>query len=226
MDDWWTQPGYKNLLVYKLAVRTYDLNHEFCLRYLANQPNQANKANQAYTANKAYQPHRRTIEQMEQAARSGKQNIVEGSLERSLKSYIKLLGVSRGSFGELLEDYQDFLRTRKLPFWDKNDPRILKIRNQPNQANEANKADQPNQAYQAYTANPESFANLMITLLNQENYLLDQLIRTLEKKFISKGGYRENLTHQRNEFLKGHWLQAEKDDKEKLRRLLKDYLPN
>lgn len=214
MDDWWAKPGYQNLLVYKLAVRIYDLNTEFCQKYLANE---ANKPHQAYTANTAYQAHRRTIEQMEQAARSGKQNIVEGSLERSLKSYLKLLGVARGSFGELLEDYQDFLRTRKLPLWDKNDPRVLKIRNQPYKAN---------QAYQAYTANPESFANLLSTLLNQENYLLDQLIRTQEKKFVRQGGYSENLSRQRNEFIKGRWLAAERTEKEKLRRLLKDYPPH
>lgn len=222
MDDWWTRPSYKNLLVYKLAVRIYDLNHEFCQRYLANE---ANQPYQTYTANQPYQANRRTIEQMEQAGRSGKQNIVEGSLERSLKSYIKLLGVARGSFGELLEDYQDFLRSRKLSLWNKNDRRILRIRtHQPNQAYTAN---QPYQANEADTANAESFANLMVTLLNQENYLLDQLIRTQEKKFVHQGGYRENLARRRNDFIKSRWRQAEEEEeKEKLRRLLKDHQAN
>ena len=89
--------GYQNLIVYQQAVIIYDLTHEFCKKYLDK-----------FT-------DKRTIEQMIQAARSGKQNIVEGSLEKSLKMNIKLTGVSRGSFGELLEDYKDFLRIRKLP---------------------------------------------------------------------------------------------------------------
>ena len=163
--------GYKNLIVYQQAVVIYDLTDEFCKRYMT------------YQTNKSY----RTYDQMIQAARSGKQNIVEGSLEKSLKMNIKLTGVARASFGELMEDYEDFLRIKKLPIWSKNDPRVLEIRN----------SYKTNKSYMSYESNGESFANLMLTLLAQENYLLDQMIRSLEEKFIRDGGYSENLTRQR-----------------------------
>ena len=103
--------GYKNLIVYQQAVVIYDLTDEFCKKYLESMR------------------ERRTTEQMIQAGRSGKQNIVEGSLEKSLKMNIKLTGVARASFGELMEDYEDFLRTRKMAIWPKSDPRVLEIRN-------------------------------------------------------------------------------------------------
>ena len=172
-----TQPnsgGYKNLIVYQNAVVIYDLTDEFCKRYMT------------YQTNKSY----RTYDQMIQAARSGKQNIVEGSLEKSLKMNIKLTGVARASLAELAEDYEDFLRIRKLTIWPKDDLRVLKIRN-------AYKTHEPHLTHQTYLKNGESFANLMLTLLSQENYLLDQMIRSLEAKFVREGGYSENLTKQR-----------------------------
>lgn len=169
--------GYKNLIVYQQAVIIYDLNDEFCKCYMT------------YQTNKSY----RTYDQMVQAARSGKQNIVEASLEKSLKMNIKLTGVARASFGELLEDYEDFLRLRKLPIWDKNDSRVWKIRN-------AYKSDKADSTYRLYVAKPEDFANLMITLISTENYLLDKMIRVLEDKFIHEGGYSENLTKKRLDY--------------------------
>jgi four helix bundle suffix protein len=186
MDDWFKRPGYKNLLVYKLAVIVFDLNDKFCSFYVEKKS--------------------RTFDQMIQAGRSGKQNIVEGSLEKSLKSYIKLLGVSRASFGELLEDFTDFLRLRKLPLWDKNDSRVKQLRrirignssNLANTANSPNLANLPNWANMAN--NPEIFANLMITLLSMECYLLDKMIKSLEEKFIHDGGYTENLFKKRLTF--------------------------
>lgn len=173
--------GYRNLLVYQLAVVIFYLNRLFCQKYLLNSPQPV--------------PVRRTVEQMVEAGRSGKQNIVEGSLEKSAKMNIRLTGVSRGSFGELLEDYLDFLLTREFSLWDKNDPRVLKIR--------ANKTNLTNLSHWTNTSNlirsPESFANLMVTLLSIENYLLDQMLRALEKKFIEEGGYTENLFKRRLE---------------------------
>src|SRR3989344_4724786 len=102
--------GYKNLLVYRLATTIYDGAVDFCENFLKEIR------------------FRRLVEQIVHAARSGKQNIVEGSLEKSVESDIKLTGVARASFGELLEDFKDFLRQRKLPIWEKDDPRVLKIR--------------------------------------------------------------------------------------------------
>lgn len=176
--------GYKNLIVYQQAVVIYDLTGEFCQKYLRDFG--------------TGMPTRRTVDQMVQAARSGKQNIVEGSLEKSLKMNIKLTGVSRASFGELKEDFEDFLRTRNLPIWDKNDPRVLEIRAlrvSTNLTNESNKSNSSNLSN--WTNTPERFANLMITLISKENYLLDQMIRSLEQKFIQEGGYSENLFKQR-----------------------------
>lgn len=165
--------GYQNLIVYQLAVPIFDLTMIFCKQYIDYKS--------------------RTKDQMEQAARSGKQNIVEGSLEKSLKMNIKLTGVARASFGELLEDYKDFLRTKNLELWDKNDPRVLKIRalRGPNLTNMSNLSN--------WTNLPEQFANLLITLISLENYLLDQMLRSLEQKFITEGGYSENLFKKRLE---------------------------
>lgn len=183
--------GYRNLLVYQQAVAISDLTTEFCQRFLDQVKD------------------RRTIEQMTQAARSGKQNIVEASLEKSLKMNIKLNGVSRGSYGELLEDYKDFLRMRNLPLWDKNDPRVQEIRswrikingsnwsNGTNGSNETNWTNLTNLTNWTDTA--ERFANLMITLISKENYLLDKMIRSLEEKFIKEGGYSEQLSQKRRE---------------------------
>lgn len=183
-NDWFHQPGYKNLLVYRLATIIFDLTLEFCKLFI--------------------QKTSRTFDQIVQAVRSGKQNIVEGSLEKSLKSYIKLVGVARASFEELLEDLKDFLRTKKLMLWDKNDPRVKEIRlirisNSPNSANSPNLPNLAN-----WTNTPERFANLLITLIHLETYLLDQLLRSLEKKFITEGGYTENLFKKRLEYRNKH----------------------
>ena len=166
--------GYQNLIVYQQAVLIYDLTVQFCKKYLDEFKD------------------KRTIEQMIQAARSGKQNIVEASLEKSLKMNIKLNGVARGSFGELLEDYKDFLRVRNLTIWNKNDSRLVPIRRMRISASKTNLSHLSN-----WTNNPERFANLMLTLISKENYLLDNMIRVLEQKFIREGGYSENLTKKR-----------------------------
>jgi len=102
--------SYEDLLVYRLAVTIDDGVILFCKRFLSEVS------------------FRRTVEQMVQASRSGKQNIVEGALEKSFEGNIKLTGVSRASYGELSEDFKDYLRREKLSLWEKNDPRVLKIR--------------------------------------------------------------------------------------------------
>ena len=174
-SSWWTKPGYENLLVYKLATIIYDLTIKFCSVNL--------------------KPTSRTTDQMVQAARSGKQNIVEGSLEKSLKGYIKLSGVARASFGELIEDYKDFLRQHNLLLWPKDDPRVLQIRRW--RIDSPNLANLPNLAH--WLSNPESFSNLLITLISLESYLLDQFLHKLEEKFVNEGGYTEKLFHRRLE---------------------------
>lgn len=172
--------GYQSLIVYWLAVDIFDLTTLFCNNYIDKKS--------------------RTTDQMVQAARSGKQNIVEGSLEPSVESNIKLTGVARASYGELLEDYKDFLRQRRLLVWLKNDSRVLKIRRMriiPNESNESHLANWINLTYKTYLIHVESFANLMITLCFKEGYLLDKLKLAQESKFVKEGGFRENLFKKR-----------------------------
>lgn len=164
--------GYQNLVAYQIATVIFDLTYLFVKRYIDFKS--------------------RTKDQMEQAARSGKQNIVEASLEKSLKLNINLTGVARASFGELLEDFKDYLRMNNLELWEKNDPRVREIRSiriSPDSTNLTN--------WSKWTNLPESFANLLISLTSMDCYLLDQLIRRLEEKFINEGGYSENLYQKR-----------------------------
>lgn len=174
--------GYKSLESYKTAVIIYDGTVAFCNRYMS------------YKSHKSYT---RTYDQMVQAARSGKQNIAEGSLASgtSKKTELKLIGVARASFGELLEDYEDFLRQRGLRLWEKDDPRVIAIRKI------AYKSDKSYTTYKTYIENqdPEIAANTLICLINQANFLLDQLLRSLEKEFLEKGGFSERLYNKRSE---------------------------
>lgn len=130
---------------------------------------------------------------MVQAARSGKQNIAEGYLEKSLKMYIKLLGVSRGSFGELLEDYEDFARQNKIQVFPK-ERAIREI----GEIREIWARISPDNPYvPSLPTDTATAVNLLITLLNQANYLLDRQIVSLEKKFVNEGGYSEKLFKKR-----------------------------
>ena len=174
--------GYESLLVYRFAVVIYDLTEVFCQKYLFNLA------------------FKRDVEQMRHAARSGKQNIAEGSLENSVEGNLKLTGVARASFGELLEDYKDFIRRNSLSLWEKNDPKILEIRKIRDDANGSNKSNRSYQSYVSYLEKPEEFANLMVTLCYTEGYLMDQLLKAIENKFVEEGGFRENLFRKRREY--------------------------
>jgi len=169
--------GYQSLIVYWLALDIYDLTVIFCERYIDKRS--------------------RTIDQMVQAARSGKQNIVEGSLEPSVESNIKLTGVARASFGELLEDYCDYLRQNSLLQWSKDDRRVMQIRFMRIRINETH---QSHKSYESHLINPENFANLMVTLCFKEGFLLDKLLRSQQDIFIKKGGFRETLFKKRIDY--------------------------
>lgn len=165
--------GYKSLPFFKQAEIIYDFTVEFVKKYIDYKS--------------------RTKDQMEQAARSGKQNIPEGYLQKSLEGRIRLLGVARGSLGELLNDYLDFLRQRGLKLWDKDSPKSQAVRRLVyNRYNHYNN-------YKSYIENPEDGANAAICLINQTNTLLDQKLRWLEEKFVNEGGFRENLFRKRME---------------------------
>jgi len=163
--------GYKALPFFAQVEIIYDFTVAFCDRYVTG-----------YT---------RTRDQMVQAARSGKQNIAEGYLQKSTASKLKLLAVSRGSLEELLNDYQDFSRQKQLPIWDKNSPEARAVRRLVyNRYNNY-------KYYSGYLSRPETAANAMVTLINQTNRLLDQKLRWLEEEFVKKGGFRENLLKKR-----------------------------
>src|SRR5207244_2220591 len=132
---------------------------------------------------------------MIQAARSGKQNILEGSLASgtSKKTEIKLTNVARASLEELLEDYRDFLRVRGLELWSKDSREATFVRRL------GAKRDVSYETYRTYieTRPAEVAANILVCLIHQTNYLLDQQIRQLEKAFVEDGGLRERMTRAR-----------------------------
>lgn len=172
--------GIKNTLVYWLAVEIRRLNHIFITRYIPR--------------------NSRTFDQMDQADRSGKQNLVEGSLENSAESNLKLTGISRASYGELDEDYLDFLFRKGLTVWDKNDPRILSIRRRLIDIHEPHVTHDAHDWNGIAFGDAEGFANLMVTLCTKQGFLLDRFLKGIQDKFIREGGFRENLFKKRSEF--------------------------
>lgn len=168
--------SYKDLKSYQQAAIIYDFTADFCARYLDKKS--------------------RTNDQMVQAARSGKQNIAEGSSERSEKTELHLLGIARASFQELLEDYEDFLRQRGFGKWLKDSAEAVTVRQLAYQANKSY------ETYKSYLNNSEMAANMAICLIHQVNFLLDRQIKSAEEKFVKEGGYNEKLTQQRNEVRK------------------------
>lgn len=170
--------GYRGLLSYRKAEIIYDITHQFCRRFL-RKPD-------------------RTIDQMIQAARSGKQNIVEGSAASgtSTEMEIKLLGVARASLEELLNDYQDFLRVRDLKLWPKDSKEALYVRRL---GHKSHTSDESYETYREFVESrpAETVANIAICLIHQANYLLDRQIAALEQGFIQGGGYSEQLATER-----------------------------
>lgn len=167
--------GYEQLLSFQKARIVYDGTVRFCERFIGRRD--------------------RTFDQMVQAARSGKQNIVEGSLASgtSKETEIKLTNVARASLEELLEDYRDFLRVRGIAEWPKEHRHTQRLR----QLNR-----QPDVGYETFRRgiehpDPAIAANVMIGLIKLTNYLLDQQIRQLEKAFVREGGLRERMTRAR-----------------------------
>jgi four helix bundle suffix protein len=167
--------NYQELLSYQKAEVIYDLTFRFCEKHLKKGD--------------------RTIDQMVQAARSGKQNIVEGSKASgtSKEMEIKLTNVARASLEELLEDYRDYLRVRDLVMWDKDSKEAQYVRKLGNK---------PHTTYESYrefceTRPAEVVANIAICLIHQANYLLDQQLKRLDKDFLKDGGLRERMTRAR-----------------------------
>jgi four helix bundle suffix protein len=161
--------GYRKLVSYQTTEIIYDLTVDFCRRYI--------------------DPKSRTIDQMVQAARSGKQNIVEGTMASgtSKKTELKLIGVARASLEELLSDYEDYLRQHHLPILSKDNPKVLEIRKLSYAANRSY------MTYLSYMTNSQTAANCLICLIHQASYLLDRQLDTLQSRFQENGGFTEAL---------------------------------
>ncbi|MBA4147709.1 MAG: four helix bundle protein [Verrucomicrobia bacterium] len=173
---------YQNLLSFQKAEIVYDLTFRFAHKYLSRGD--------------------RTVDQMIQAARSGKKNILEGSkaAQTSKETEIKLTNVGRASLEELLDDYRDYLRARDLPIWDKNSKEAQYVRRL------GRKTPQTYEIYREFceTRPPGVIANIAICLIHQANYLLDQQLRRLEEDFVKGGGLRERMTRARLAYRNGN----------------------
>lgn len=132
----------------------------------------------------------RTIDQMVQAARSGKQNIAEGNqaAATSSETEIKLTNVAKASLEELLDDYEDYLRVRQLPQWGNLHPRYEKMRQYAR--SEQIKKDY---ATAVQKMNDEEIVNLCITLIHQAMYMLHKLLITMQERFVTEGGIKERM---------------------------------
>ena len=164
--------GYKRLMTYHRAEIIYDGTIYFTRRF--------------------FKPFDRTVSQMVQAARSGKQNIAEGSMASgtSKATEIKLTNVARASLEELKTDYEDFLRCRGLPRWEKDHRLVCRLR-------ELNRTGHL-PGYDCFKKaiehdDPEICANIMITLIEICNYLLKRQIDSMEADFLANGGIRERM---------------------------------
>ena len=167
--------GYQNLFSYHKALIVYDATIYFCNRF--------------------FDKRNRTHDQMVQAARSGKQNILEGSMasDTSKETEIKLTNVARASQEELLEDYRDFMRTCKIEEWTAAHRYAQRLR-QLNRIPDANYATFKKGIEHS---DPAISTNVIVGLIKVTCYLLDQQLRRLERDFLREGGLRERMTRAR-----------------------------
>jgi len=167
--------GYEQLHGYQKSQIIYDATVRFCDRFISKRS--------------------RTHDQMVQAARSGNKNIAEGSQVSgtSKESEIKLTNVARGSLEELLGDYRDYLRQNGHAQWEKSSKEALFVRKL---------GRKPDLSYEDFrefieTRPAETVANILVCLIHQANYLLDQQLKRLEQDFLQEGGLRERMTRAR-----------------------------
>lgn len=168
---------YKKLIVYQKAECIYDITFYFAHKYLTKGD--------------------RTIDQMIQAARSGKQNIAEGSAASSTskETELKLTNVAKASLQELLADYEDYLRVRNLELWEVNSTKAIRTR-------EVCKKHCNSEFFRkAITVrSDETIANIAITLIHQTDMLLGKLIERQKTEFLTNGGIKEEMYSARKEW--------------------------
>lgn len=170
--------GYRTTASFQTATIIYDATYWFCEKFL--------------------DARSRTVDQMVQAARSGRQNIAEGSRAAATSSQteLRLVNVARASLEELLLDFEDYLRHRRLPQWAVDSGEARAVRQVAVTHEMALLSDAARWAlYERWLEAPEPAvrANATICLIHQANYLLDQQIAALERAFVEEGGYSEQL---------------------------------
>lgn len=177
---------YRNLRVYRLTEIIYDITFYFTQHYL--------------------QKGDRTIDQMVQAARSGKQNIAEGNqaAATSSETEIKLTNVAKASLEELLTDYEDYLRVRGLAQWQKGHERLEKLR-------EYVRTDAFLNEYAVLSTkmSDEEICNLSITLIHQAMYMLQRLLETMQRRFVTEGGIKELMFKARTNYRSNQSVQSD-----------------
>ena len=173
--------NYKSLRVYKVSKIIYDITYLFTRRFLSARD--------------------RTTDQMVQAARSGKQNIVEGSkaATTSMETQLKLTNVAKASLQELLEDYEDYLRVRELTIWDKDSEKALQTRKFC-----ATHLDDAYYREAVKVRSDETVANIAIILIHQADVLLQGLINRQQSDFLAQGGIREQMSQARRQWRSTH----------------------
>ena len=166
------QTNWKKLWFYQKAEVLYQLTYAFTRRFLP-----------------AYGD--RTVDQMVQAARSGKQNIVEGSADgvTSMEMELKLLNVARASIQELLADFEDYLPTHQLAKWTSTHPRFQQMMDYCRENNSI-------EAYEPFFEkwSDEEMANIGITLCRMVDKMMLTYQKKKEEEFITEGGIRERMT--------------------------------
>ena len=180
--------NYRSLIAFQKSECIYDITYYFAHHYLVEGKD-------------------RTVDQMVQAARSGKQNIAEGSsaATTSRESELKLINVAKASLQELLLDYEDWLRVRDMQPWAMNDPRCVQTRKAVAQHNDS--------AYYREAIkerSPETIANIAITLIHQADMMLGRLLERLKQDFLEQGGIKGEMTRARIEYRKSNRSTAPK----------------
>ncbi|MBE7538902.1 MAG: four helix bundle protein [Opitutaceae bacterium] len=186
--------GYRQTASFQTATIIYDATYWFCERFL--------------------DPRSRMADQMVQAARSGRQNIAEGSRASATSSQteLRLVNVARASLEELLLDYEDYLRHRRHAIWAPSSSEAGAVRGVASRKDRTDPSDQTDQSdltalndqqrwplYSRWLDHPDAAvrANALICLIHQANYLLDRQIAALEAAFVKEGGYSEHLATER-----------------------------
>ena len=185
--------NYRSLIVYQKAECIYDVTFFFAHKFLEKGD--------------------RTVDQMVQAARSGKQNIAEGSAASttSRETELKLMNVVKASLQELLIDYEDYLRVRGLEQWQSTDSRYIRTRKVAAKHNDS-------AYYREAVAvrSDETVANIAITLIHQADAMLLKLIEVLKRQFVQQGGIREEMTRARLSYRNGQYQKGEGSPQDKV----------